>query len=106
MGKNVFLTWLELRHTRASKPPLAVVPRIAGECVSGRVRRVRDRAGGTRRGLCRVVFNALEKMLEAGLLIADPPRAEWERGGRVRYSVNGELVSLLHLQLGQALRIL
>ncbi len=52
------------------------------------------------------VFNALEKMLESGLLIADPPRAEWERGGRVRYSVNGELVSLLYLQLGQALRIL
>ncbi|MEV8274773.1 hypothetical protein, partial [Microbacterium sp. NPDC077184] len=50
--------------------------------------------------------HALEKMLESGLLIADPPRAEWERGGRVRYSVNGELVSLLYLQLGQALRIL
>jgi predicted transcriptional regulator len=49
------------------------------------------------------VFNALEKMLDAGLLISDPPRSEWERGGRVRYSVNNELVSLLYLQLGQAL---
>jgi DNA-binding transcriptional ArsR family regulator len=49
------------------------------------------------------VFNALEKLLDAGLLIADPPRSEWERGQRVRYSVNGELVSVLYLQLGQAL---
>ena len=49
------------------------------------------------------VFNALEKLLDAGLLVADPPRSEWERGQRVRYSVNGELVSLLYLQLGQAL---
>jgi predicted transcriptional regulator len=42
------------------------------------------------------VFNALEKLLDA-------PREEWERGGRVRYSVDGQLVSLLYLQLGQAL---
>lgn len=49
------------------------------------------------------VFNALEKLLDAGLLIADPPREEWERGGRVRYSVDGRLVSLLYLQLGQAI---
>jgi predicted transcriptional regulator len=49
------------------------------------------------------VFNALEKMLDAGLLVADPPREQWERGGRVRYSVDGQLISLLYLQLGQAL---
>ena len=53
--------------------------------------------------LSQTVFNALEKMLDAGLLIADPPRSEWERGGRVRYSVDGQLVSLLYLQLGQVI---
>jgi lipoate-protein ligase B len=49
------------------------------------------------------VFNALEKLLDAGLLVSDPPREDWERGGRVRYSVDGQLVSLLYLQLRRAL---
>lgn len=49
------------------------------------------------------VFNALEKLLAAGLLISDPPREQWERGARVRYSVNKVEVAELYLQLGQAL---
>lgn len=49
------------------------------------------------------VFNALEKLLAAGLLITDPPRGEWERGGRVRYSVDNIAVSELYFQFGQEL---
>lgn len=49
------------------------------------------------------VFNALEKLLEADLLISDPPRADWERGGRVRYSINKVSVAELYLQLGQVI---
>ena len=49
------------------------------------------------------VFNALEKLLAADLLISDPPRGQWERGGRVRYSVNKVQVAEMYLQLGQAL---
>lgn len=49
------------------------------------------------------VFNALEKLLAAGLLISDPPISEWERGQRVRYQVNQVAVTELYLQLGQAL---
>ncbi len=49
------------------------------------------------------VFNALEKLLAAELLISDPPLSEWERGQRVRYRINQQAVAELYLQLGQAL---
>lgn len=49
------------------------------------------------------VFNALEKLLDAGLIISDPPLSEWERGQRVRYRIHEKAVAELYLQLGQAL---
>lgn len=49
------------------------------------------------------VFNALEKLLAAGLLVSDPPLDEWERGQRVRYRIHQQAVAELYLQLGQAL---
>ncbi len=49
------------------------------------------------------VFNALEKLHDAGLIIADPPLSEWERGQRVRYTIHQQAVSELYMQLGQAL---
>jgi predicted transcriptional regulator len=45
---------------------------------------------------------SLKPMVEAGLLLADPPAAT--RGQWVKYSVNEETVSRMYLQLGQAIR--
>ncbi|GAA1979318.1 ArsR family transcriptional regulator [Microbacterium pumilum] len=49
------------------------------------------------------VTNALQKLLAAGLLSADPPQEEWSRGQRVRYRVRNDVVSELYLQFGQAI---
>lgn len=46
---------------------------------------------------------ALKAMVNAGLLVSDPPIGEARRGQRVRYSVDHERVSRMYLQLGQAI---
>lgn len=49
------------------------------------------------------VAAALQAMVQAGLLLADPPASEARRGQRVRYTVDNETVSRMYLQLGQAI---
>lgn len=46
---------------------------------------------------------ALKAMVDAGLLVSDPPMEDARRGQRVRYSVDHEQVSRMYLQLGQAI---
>lgn len=46
---------------------------------------------------------ALGVLLDAGLVIADPPRETAKQGQRVRYEVRDAAVSELYLQLGQAI---
>ncbi|WP_439593799.1 hypothetical protein [Microbacterium sp.] len=49
------------------------------------------------------VSRALTELLEVGLVSADPPRMEAERGEWVRYTVNASEVTELYLRLGLAL---
>lgn len=46
---------------------------------------------------------SLKAMVQAGLLISDPPLEQARRGQRVRYTVDDEQVSRMYLQLGQAI---
>jgi predicted transcriptional regulator len=46
---------------------------------------------------------SLKAMLQAGLLITDPPMGDVRRGQWVRYGVDHEMVSRMYLQLGQAI---
>jgi DNA-binding MarR family transcriptional regulator len=46
---------------------------------------------------------AIVGLVEAGLLLPDPPRDVATRGQWVRYRVNDAAVSELYLQLGQAI---
>lgn len=49
------------------------------------------------------VANGIEKLLDAGLLIADPPRDVAVRGQRVRYIVDDAQVTEMMMRLGQVL---
>lgn len=49
------------------------------------------------------VAKSLQAMVQAGLLIPDPPSGEARRGQWVRYDVDHEKVSRMYLQLGQAI---
>jgi predicted ArsR family transcriptional regulator len=49
------------------------------------------------------VANGLEKLLEAGLIIADPPRDVAIRGQRVRYIVDDAQVTEMVMRLNQVL---
>lgn len=49
------------------------------------------------------IGDSLKAMVQAGLLIPDPPLAAVRRGQRVRYAVDQEVVSRMYLQLGQAI---
>ncbi|MEJ1154634.1 winged helix-turn-helix transcriptional regulator [Microbacterium marmarense] len=49
------------------------------------------------------VANALETLMEAGLIIADPPRDVALRGQRVRYSVDDLQVTEMIMRLNQVL---
>ncbi|NYE18008.1 hypothetical protein [Microbacterium immunditiarum] len=49
------------------------------------------------------VFNGLEKLLAANLIIADPPRDVAKRGQRVRYSVDDAAVTEMVMRLNQVL---
>lgn len=49
------------------------------------------------------VANGLEKLLDAGLIIADPPRDVAVRGQRVRYIVDDAQVTEMMMRLGQVL---
>jgi predicted transcriptional regulator len=46
---------------------------------------------------------SLKAMVQAGLLITDPPLDKVRRGQWVRYVVDQEMVSRMYLQLGQAI---
>ncbi|KAF2414638.1 hypothetical protein B1729_03390 [Microbacterium sp. B35-04] len=49
------------------------------------------------------VANGLEKLLDAGLIIADPPRDVAIRGQRVRYIVDDAQVTEMVMRLNQVL---
>jgi len=49
------------------------------------------------------VYNGLEKLLAAKLIIADPPRDVAVRGQRVRYSVDDAAVTEMVMRLNQVL---
>ncbi|ODT25951.1 hypothetical protein [Microbacterium sp. SCN 69-37] len=49
------------------------------------------------------VANGLEKLVDAGLLLADPPRDVAMRGQRVRYTVDDAAVTEMVMRLGQVL---
>ena len=49
------------------------------------------------------VYNGLEKLLDAGLIIADPPRERATRGQRVRYIVDDAQVTEMVMRLEQVL---
>lgn len=49
------------------------------------------------------VFNGLENLLDAGLLIADPPREVAMRGQRIRYTVDDARVTEMVMRLEQVL---
>ncbi|MDL9978625.1 helix-turn-helix domain-containing protein [Microbacterium sp. ASV49] len=49
------------------------------------------------------VANGLEKLLDAGLIIADPPRDVAVRGQRVRYIVDDKRVTEMVMRLEQVL---
>lgn len=49
------------------------------------------------------VANGLEKLLDVGLIIADPPRDVAMRGQRVRYTVDDALVTEMVMRLEQVL---
>lgn len=49
------------------------------------------------------VANGLEKLVDAGLLLADPPRDVAVRGQRVRYTVDDAAVTEMVMRLGQVL---
>lgn len=49
------------------------------------------------------VANGLEKLIDAGLLLADPPRDVATRGQRVRYTVDDAAVTEMVMRLGQVL---
>lgn len=49
-------------------------------------------------------FNAIDKLVEQGMLIADPPRDQATRGQWIRYTVNDNVVSQMYWQLGQVIR--
>lgn len=70
-----------------------------------------DNPGRTRAEIARALdipkptaFNAIDKLVEQKLLIADPPRDQATRGQWIRYTVNENLVGELYFQLGQVLR--
>ena len=49
------------------------------------------------------IANALKDLYAAGLLIADPPLEQAQRGQRVWYQVNNAAVTEMYLRLGQAI---
>lgn len=49
------------------------------------------------------VANGIEKLLDVGLITADPPRDVAVRGQRVRYSVDDAAVTEMVMRLGQVL---
>lgn len=49
------------------------------------------------------IANGLERLLEAGLIIADPPREVAVRGQRVRYTVDDAQVTEMVMRLNQVL---
>jgi DNA-binding MarR family transcriptional regulator len=72
---------------------------------------LRDSPNGTRAEIARALdiskpttISAINKLVEQGMLIADPPREAATRGQWVRYRVNDPLVTEMYFQLGQVLR--
>ncbi len=49
-------------------------------------------------------FNAIDKLVDQGMLIADPPRDQATRGQWIRYRVDDVVVSRMFWQLGQVIR--
>jgi predicted transcriptional regulator len=49
------------------------------------------------------VFNGLERLLDVGLIIADPPRDVAIRGQRIRYTVDDAQVTEMVMRLNQVL---
>jgi len=49
------------------------------------------------------IANGLEKLLDAGLIIADPPREVAVRGQRIRYTVDDARVTEMVMRLEQVL---
>jgi DNA-binding transcriptional ArsR family regulator len=49
------------------------------------------------------VYNGLEKLLEVGLITANPPRDVAVRGQRIRYSVDDAAVTEMVMRLNQVL---
>jgi hypothetical protein len=49
------------------------------------------------------VAKALQSLVAAGMLIADPPLSEAARGQRIKYTVDDAAVSEMYFQLGIAI---
>lgn len=49
------------------------------------------------------VYRGIDELLDAKLLIADPPRDEATRGQRIRYRVDDAAVTEMYLRLGMAI---